>query len=98
MRRTLDQLDKAIEGTVVMSMELEGVMARFLDGKVPEPWESAGYPSLKPLASWVNDLIARVTFLSKWFYGGLPDSYWVSAFFFPQGFMTATLQTYAHKI
>ena len=83
MRRTLDQLDRAIEGTVVMSMELEGVMARFLDGKVPEPWEGAGYPSLKPLASWVNDLIARVTFISKWLYGGFPDSYWVSAFFFP---------------
>ena len=97
MRRTLDQLDKAIEGTVVMSMELEGVMARFLDGKVPEPWENAGYPSLKPLASWVNDLIARVTFISKWLYGGFPDSYWVSAFFFPQGFMTAALQTYARK-
>jgi len=97
MGRSLDQLDKAIEGTVVMSMELEGVMARFLDAKVPELWEKAGYPSLKPLASWVNDLIARVAFFSKWLYGGFPDSYWVSAFFFPQGFMTAALQTYARK-
>lgn len=25
------------------------------------------------------------------------ESYWVSAFFFPQGFMTASLQTYARQ-
>lgn len=97
MRRTLDQLDKAIQGTVVMSLELETMAARFLDGKVPAPWEGVGYPSLKPLAAWVADLIARVEFLGKWLYEGAPASYWVSAFFFPQGFMTAALQAYARK-
>jgi dynein heavy chain len=70
---------------------------KFLDNKVPLQWETVGYPSLKPLSSWVPDLILRVEFLSNWLYNGLPESFWVPAFFFPQGFMTATLQSYARK-
>lgn len=70
---------------------------RFLNDRVPLTWEKAGYPSLKPLGSWTNDLIERLNFIGKWLYEGPPDSYWLSAFFFPQGFMTASLQTYARK-
>lgn len=33
--------------------------------------------------------------MSDWLYNGPPKSYWLSAFFFPQGFMTASLQTYS---
>ena len=57
MRSTLINLDKAIEGTVVMSMELEMMFNSFLNNKVPALWEKVAYPSLKPLSSWVIDLI-----------------------------------------
>lgn len=97
MCKSLDQLDRAIAGTVVMSQELEDMSVRFLNDKVPATWEKVGYPSLKPLSSWITDFILRIEFLSKWLYEGAPDSYWLSAFFFPQGFMTASLQTYARK-
>jgi dynein heavy chain len=83
MKSTLDLLDRAIEGTVVMSMDLESMMVKFLDNKVPLSWEGVAYPSLKPLSSWFLDLIKRVEFLSKWLYEGAPMSFWVSAFFFP---------------
>lgn len=95
---TLDQLDRAIAGTVVMSADLEAMMNSMLDDKVPSQWEGVGFPSLKPLSSWVQDLIDRVVFLSSWLYEGLRATYWVSAFFFPQGFMTASMQTYARKM
>ena len=97
MRFTLDQLDKAIQGTVVMSAGLEEMSGKFLINRVPSQWEDVGYPSLKPLSSWVEDLILRIEFLAKWLYSGLPDSFWVPAFYFPQGFMTAAMQTYARK-
>lgn len=97
MKSTLVNLDKAIEGTVVMSMELEMMFNNFLNNKVPAMWEKVGYPSLKPLSSWVVDLIHRVDFMGKWLYQGPPSTYWLPSFFFPQGFMTATLQQYARK-
>jgi len=97
MRKSLDLLDRAIAGTVVMSQELEDMSVGFLNDKVPLGWEKVGYPSLKPLSSWVVDFIKRIEFLAKWLYEGQPESFWLSAFFFPQGFMTASLQTFARK-
>ena len=90
-------LEKAIAGTYVMTLELESMFAKFLDNKVPDNWTSKAYPCLKPLGSWMKDLIARIAFLADWLYKGPPSTYWVSCFFFPQGFNTATMQSYARK-
>lgn len=80
-----------------MSQDLENMSVCFLNDKVPIGWEKVGYPSLKPLSSWTNDLIKRLEFVAKWLYDGQPESFWLSAFYFPQGFMTASLQAYARK-
>jgi dynein heavy chain len=88
-------LDKAIEGTVVMSMELELMFNSFLAGKVPASWVKWAYPSLKPLNSWMSDLIERVTFMRNWVEKGPPMTFWIPGFFFPQGFKTAALQMHA---
>lgn len=97
IRRTLVDLEKAIQGTVVMSMDLEMMFQSFLDNKVPIIWEKVGYPCLKPLGSWFKDLVLRIEIISDWLYNGPPISYWVPAFFFPQGFNTAAMQLYARS-
>jgi len=66
-----------------MTMDLEKMFNMFLDGKVPANWSDAGYPCLKPLASWMKDLVKRIEFISAWLYNGPPKTYWVSSFFFP---------------
>jgi len=96
MKKSLKDLQDAINGYVVMSFQLERVYSAFLDKKVPELWSDHAYPSLKPLSSWVKDLVQRLEFMQSWVKEE-PQSYWVPAFFFPQGFMTSVLQTYARN-
>ncbi|XP_041356323.1 dynein heavy chain 6, axonemal-like isoform X2 [Gigantopelta aegis] len=97
IKNSLTQLQKAIKGFVVMSEELEMVYNSFLNNHVPDLWANSAYPSLKCLSSWVTDLVYRCCFINNWILYGVPKSFWLSGFFFPQGFLTGTLQNYARK-
>ena len=97
IRRTLREGLKALKGLVVMSPELEQVTDAIFDNRVPEMWASKAYPSLKPLSSWVLDLLERLKFIETWIANGPPPVYWISGLFFPQAFLTGTLQNFARK-
>ena len=99
---SLRDLQKAIVGEVVMSSELDAIFNDLLTNKVPQAWKAVAYPSLKPLGSWIDDLNKRIAFMRTWLTegSGKPNkhnAYWMSAFFFTQGFITGTLQNYARK-
>jgi len=91
IRSSLNNLKKAIKGFIVMSEELDSMYIRILNGQVPKNWEKVAYLSLKPLSSWYADLIERVAFMDSWLKDGQPNAFWISGFFFPQGFMTGCL-------
>lgn len=51
------------------------------------------YPSLKLLGSWTRDLIHRVEHFATWAETTHPPMFfWLSAYTFPTGFLTAVLQ------
>ncbi|KAG5476406.1 hypothetical protein LSCM1_04109 [Leishmania martiniquensis] len=95
LERTLLLLWRAVKGEVVMSAELEAMFDAMLLGQVPKLWHDGGYLSRKPLASWYEDTLRRIDFFRDWNDNGQPTSFWISGFFFPQGFLTGVLQTYS---
>eukprot|EP00746_Dinoflagellata_sp_MGD_P154845 gnl/MRDRNA2_/MRDRNA2_85065_c0_seq4.p1 gnl/MRDRNA2_/MRDRNA2_85065_c0~~gnl/MRDRNA2_/MRDRNA2_85065_c0_seq4.p1 ORF type:complete len:4104 (-),score=817.24 gnl/MRDRNA2_/MRDRNA2_85065_c0_seq4:76-11610(-) len=97
VRSTLVTMGKAIKGLVVMSAAIEDMYNSFLLQRVPGNWSKVAYPCLKPLNSWVTDFILRLEFMSGWLTEGPPLSFWLPVFFFPQGFMTASMQLHARK-
>ncbi|CAE7357297.1 DNAH6 [Symbiodinium natans] len=96
---TLKQLQKAVKGIIVMTGELDDMFNSLLNNGVPNLWtkDGIGYPCLKPLNSWFEDMILRFDFFRDWIEGGIPVAYWISSFYFPQGFLTSVLQGYSRK-
>ncbi|KAK9890592.1 hypothetical protein WA026_011959 [Henosepilachna vigintioctopunctata] len=98
IKTSLEDLQKGIKGLVVMSAELEEIFTCVHDGRVPSGWLKA-YPSMKLLGSWTRDLVARVDHFSVWATTTHPPLFfWLAAYTFPTGFLTAVLQTTARAM
>jgi dynein heavy chain len=95
VRASLMDVGKAVKGLVVMDMNLEQVADGILRNTRPPFWMKVSYPSLKPLSSYVDDLCARLTFLSDWERDSHPPNFWLSGFYFTQSFVTGQLQNFA---
>lgn len=78
MKESLTNVKKALKGQIVMSEEMEGVANSLHDNYVPVLWADKGFLSLKPLSSWTQDLVARITFLQNWIDQGTPNIFWIS--------------------
>jgi len=94
---SLKEILKALKGLVVMSDALDALGTALFNNSVPAAWAAVAPPSLMPLAAWAVDLEARLAFVEGWIAGGHPAVYWISGFFFPQAFLTGTLQNYARR-
>ncbi|XP_025155769.1 dynein heavy chain 2, axonemal [Harpegnathos saltator] len=95
IRDSLEELQRGIRGLVLMSPDLEEIFACIYEGRVPSLWLTA-YPSLKLLGAWTRDLINRVEHFANWAQTTHPPLlFWLAAYTFPTGFLTAVLQTSA---
>jgi dynein heavy chain len=97
IKNSLNSLKRAITGQIIMSSSLEEIFISMSIGRVPAVWEKKSYPTLKPLSSYINDLLERISFLQKWIDNDAPNVFWISGFFFTQSFLTGVLQNYARK-
>jgi len=98
IRRSLAELDLGLKGDLTISEAMEKLMSALYDDKVPFVWEKRAYPSLRPLGSWLQNLLERIKQLTDWTADLLlPRVTWLSGLFNPQSFLTAVMQTTARK-
>ncbi|KAK9808985.1 hypothetical protein WJX72_007373 [[Myrmecia] bisecta] len=98
MKRSLAELDLGLKGDLTMSEPMERLMTALADDAVPGSWALLAYPSLRPLGSWLLNLLQRVAQLTDWTADmGVPKSVWLSGLFNPQSFLTAVMQTTARR-
>ncbi|XP_066590873.1 dynein axonemal heavy chain 1-like [Prorops nasuta] len=97
IKSSLNDILKAIKGLIVMSDKLESTVDKLFSNKIPQIWQDKGYASLKPLGAWYIDLKARINFIRTWQEKGIPAAFWISGFYFPQAFLTGTLQNFVRK-
>lgn len=57
---------KFVMAMQVMNAELDEVFQAMAIGAVPGLWKGKSFPSLKPLASYVDDLLRRLEMFSSW--------------------------------
>lgn len=97
IRRTSVELLQSMEGIIVQTKELENISVALAVRKLPPGWMKFSYPSLKPVGSYIQDLVDRLAFLKLWSDVGKPKTFWLPAFFFTQAFLTAAMQNFARK-
>eukprot|EP00111_Clytia_hemisphaerica_P023720 TCONS_00069889-protein len=103
---SLTSLHDAMKGNVLFNETLEEMAKCILQNKIPLQWLAHCYCTNKSLSSWVTDLRIRVQFISRWLecvtindvtYSTPPRSIWLPALFYPQGILTAVLQSHARN-
>ncbi|CAD7696266.1 unnamed protein product [Ostreobium quekettii] len=98
MKRSLAELDLGLKGDLTMSEPMEKLMRALAEDAVPGSWRNLAYPSLRPLGSWLQNLLQRINQLSEWTADlGVPKVVWLSGLFNPQSFLTAVMQTTARR-
>ena len=97
MSSSLSLLRRAIGGLAIMSSDLDDMYVGLMNNQLPPIWEKVSFATMKTLGSWMKDALGRIEFMRTWLVNGLPVSFPLPVFFFPQGFMTGTLQTFARK-
>jgi len=98
LKTSLFELDLGLKGDLTISDAMEVLMdALFLD-RVPATWEKKAYPSLRPLGSWIADVLERANQLANWTGDmSIPKVTWFPGFFNPQSFLTAVQQSTARR-
>merc|ERR1719281_2431107 len=94
MVRGLSELQLGFKGELTMSEGMESLANSLYMQKLPMWWVKLGFPSTRPLGSWLVNLKERVVQLEEWIADPLniPKVTDIAKLFNPQSFLTAIKQ------
>ncbi|KAJ1514425.1 Dynein heavy chain 5, axonemal [Coelomomyces lativittatus] len=97
-RTDLQDLKLAIDGTIIVSAQLQQALDALYDARVPATWAKVSWQGAT-LGLWFTELINRFQQYHTWVFDGRPLVFWLTGLFNPQGFLTAIRQeiTRAHN-
>ncbi|KNE55648.1 hypothetical protein AMAG_01535 [Allomyces macrogynus ATCC 38327] len=97
-RSDLQDLKLAIDGTIIVSAQLQQALDALYDARVPATWAKVSWQGAT-LGLWFTELIMRFQQYHTWVFDGRPLVFWLTGLFNPQGFLTAIRQeiTRAHN-
>jgi dynein heavy chain len=98
IKRSLTELEMGLSGALNITDQMEDLMQSLGLNKVFTNWEKLAYPSLKPLSSWMTDLVLRANQLLEWTSTlQAPKSAWIAGLFNPMSYLTAVMQVAARE-
>jgi len=94
MVRGLDELQQGFRGELTMTEQMEHLAEALQKETLPVWWVKLGFPSTRPLRSWISNLKDRCAQLEDWMADHLtvPKVVDLSKLFNPQSFLTAIKQ------
>lgn len=95
LQSTLTELNRAIDGDIHMIDDLHQIYRSLRSNRIPSAWLPFIYQTSRSLASFVQDLIARVEFFRRWYNDGPSTRFWFAAFHNPEALVTGMRAMYA---
>jgi len=98
VRGSMLELELGIGGALNVTERMEKLSEALQFNRVSDSWKKLAHPSLKLLAAWFLDLVARVGQLARWTSERkLLHSIWISGLFNSMAFLTAVMQVTARE-
>jgi len=94
MSDSLTELQRALQGIVGMSNELDELAAALFNGFLPDTWRRLAPQTQKGLGSWMSHFQRRYEQYARWVQEGQePKCMWLSGLHIPESYISGLVQT-----
>ena len=97
LRASLANLKLAIAGTIIMSPDLADALDAIFLARVPAAWTKVSQLVAPNMGVWFLNMLNRAEQFTNWLKNGRPNTFWLTGFFNPTGFLTANRQEVCRK-
>lgn len=99
IKRSIKELQLGFAGELTMSDAMESLMTSLYMDRLPTSWAKLSWPSMRGLASWLNNFSDRLSQLEEWANNPseIPRVTWLSGLVNPTSFLTAICQVTAQR-